>query len=245
MYYSARRKKKPQSAISLCSFSVPILLLLSVSSDMQSLLTIPAEPAPVARVTVQEQTVVYNSLPVARNIPAKPELVIVEPVVVKPVAVKPVNKVPAKVAVKQATARLIIPKIGVNAVIRDMGVTVDGAMAVPANRVEVGWYRDGTRPGEAGSAVVGGHNRWDDAVAVFIRLDELNAGDVLSVVDAKGVTSSFVVREMRTYEAADPDSGIFDSVSGIHLNLITCSGEWNPLTDSYTTRLVVFTDLVV
>jgi len=150
--------------------------------------------------------------------------------------------IPVK-TVQVPVAHLIIPRIKVNAVIKDMGVTLAGAMAVPGNRIEVGWYSPGTRPGEVGSAVIGGHNFWNGS-AVFRNLNLLKKGDVLSVVDAHGVTTSFVVRELRTFKATDSNSGIFTSENGIHLNLITCSGVWDPKTKSYTTRLVVYTDLV-
>ncbi|MDR3558398.1 MAG: class F sortase [Candidatus Pacebacteria bacterium] len=142
-------------------------------------------------------------------------------------------------------ARLEIPKIGVDAVIKDMGLTPDGAMAVPSNQVDVGWFSLGTRPGDRGSAVIGGHNSWASKPGAFARLDQLQKGDIVSVIDAKGATTSFAVRDIRTYDARDTDtSDIFQSESGIHLNLITCSGDWDPLTKSTTTRLVIFTDIV-
>lgn len=95
-----------------------------------------------------------------------------------------------------------------------------------------------------GSAVIGGHNCWDGETAVFGRLDQPEKGDVLSVVNAKGGSTAFVVRDMRTFDATDVNSGIFESDSGAHLNLITCSGVWNPSTNSHTTRYVIFADVV-
>ena len=145
---------------------------------------------------------------------------------------------------KPVEAHLKIPRIGVDAVIKDMGLTPEGAMAVPGNRIDVGWYSSGTRPGETGSAVIGGHNRWDKKVAAFNRLDRLKKGDVLSVVDAQGVSTFFAVREKITFNATDTDSGIFSSEDGIHLNLVTCNGIWNPVTKNYPSRLVVFTDAI-
>jgi LPXTG-site transpeptidase (sortase) family protein len=144
-------------------------------------------------------------------------------------------------SLKSASARLLIPKLGVNATIKDMGLTASGAMAVPNNRVDVGWYSLGTRPGEVGSAVIGGHNYWN-GTGVFVHLQELVIGDSLSVVSAEGVTSTFVVREMRSYNPTDDAEGIFLSSSGTHLNLITCSGVWDSVTNSYTERYVVFAD---
>jgi len=143
-----------------------------------------------------------------------------------------------------ANARLQIPEIGVDVPIKDMGLTPDGAMAVPGNRVEVGWYSLGTRPGQTGSAVIGAHSRWASKPGIFAHLDQLRKGDTLSVIDANGTTILFVVRDIRTYDATDTETGIFQSQSGIHLNLITCSGAWEPSMKTYATRLVIFTDAV-
>ncbi len=186
-------------------------------------------PAPVTFAAVSTQNPIYNSLPVARNVVVK--------------EIKASTKVIRK-KIALAEARLLIPRIHVNTAIKDMGLTSDGAMAVPGNRVDVGWYSLGTRPGETGSAVIGGHNFWNNGGGVFEHLNQLVPGDTLSVVDAKGVLTSFVVREIRSFDATDTNSGIFGSESGIHLNLITCSGVWNPSTQSYTKRLVIFTDVV-
>lgn len=144
---------------------------------------------------------------------------------------------------KMTTARLQIPGIGVDADVQSMGLTSDGAMAVPGNTTDVGWYDLGTRPGDIGSAVIGGHYRWNAAVGVFHRLDELRVGDSVSVVSVEGVESTFIVRELRTYAADAVVADIFTSSHGVHLNLITCSGAWNPTTKDYADRLVVFTDV--
>ena len=159
------------------------------------------------------------------------------------VSIKVPAAIPTEVQVPPET-HLKIPKIGVDAIIKEMGVTSEGAMAVPGNRVEVGWFRFGTRPGEQRSAVTGGHSRYASGAGVFAHLDQLQKGDVVRVVSPEGVSISFVVRDMQTYNAMDEDTGIFESADGVHLNLITCSGDWDPVTKSYTTRLVVFTDAI-
>jgi hypothetical protein len=53
--------------------------------------------------------------------------------------------------------RLKIPSIGVDARIKPVGLTADGAMDVPAGPADVAWFDLGPRPGEIGSAVVAGH----------------------------------------------------------------------------------------
>ena len=146
---------------------------------------------------------------------------------------------------KVSEVRLKISEIGVDAVIKNMGVTSDGAMAVPNNNIDVGWFSFGARPGETGTAVIGAHNRLNSKPGIFARLDELKKGDTLSVVNSSGTSIYFVVRDIHTYDALDTNTGVFESSgSGTHLNLITCSGAWDSKTKSHTTRLVIFTDLV-
>lgn len=141
-------------------------------------------------------------------------------------------------------ARLKIPEIGVDAVIKNMGVTSEGAMAVPNNNIDVGLFSFGTQPGEKGTAVIGAHNQLNSKPGVFARLDEIKKGDILSVINTSGTSIYFIVRDIRTYDALDTDTGIFESVNGIHLNLITCSGTWDSKTKSHTKRLVIFTDAI-
>ncbi|OGZ05273.1 MAG: hypothetical protein A2845_03105 [Candidatus Lloydbacteria bacterium RIFCSPHIGHO2_01_FULL_49_22] len=140
--------------------------------------------------------------------------------------------------------RLKIPKINVDAAFEFVGVTPDGAMAVPKGPNDVAWFEFGPRPGEVGSSVVAGHYGWKNGIpAVFDDLNKLQSGDKLSVVDDKNTMTTFVVREVRTYKENSDAGEVFGSSDGrIHLNLITCGGVWNKAKKSYADRLIVFTD---
>ena len=89
-----------------------------------------------------------------------------------------------------------------------------------------------------------GHSGWENKTpAVFDTLYKLQKGDSISVIDVRGATTTFVVREIKTYNPEANTSSVFVSTDGkIHLNLITCEGAWNPITKSYSRRLVVFAD---
>ncbi len=139
---------------------------------------------------------------------------------------------------------MTIPKIDVNAAIEYVGLTSTGAMAVPKGPNDVGWFELGPRPGDLGSAVIAGHEGWKDGIpAVFDNLSKLAAGDKIYIKDDTGTTTLFVVRKVMTFGENDDAATIFDSNDGIaHLNLITCEGVWNAKTQSYSDRLVVFTD---
>ena len=140
--------------------------------------------------------------------------------------------------------RLKIPKISVDALIEHKGITSNGEMDVPKNPSNTAWFSLGTRPGDEGSAVIGGHFGWRDNIpAVFDNLDKLQKGDVVLVEDEKGSNITFVVRESRIYNPKEYTPDIFVSNDDkAHLNLITCTGDWNKANKSYSTRLVVFTD---
>lgn len=140
--------------------------------------------------------------------------------------------------------RLKIPAINVDAIILPVGLTLDGAMAAPEGPADVAWFNLGTRPGEIGSSVIDGHSGWKNGIpAVFDNLNKLGVGDKVLVMDERGVTFTFVVRKIRTYDPKADASDVFISNDGkAHLNLITCEGTWDEVTKSSSQRLIVFTD---
>lgn len=142
-----------------------------------------------------------------------------------------------------APIRLEIPSIKVDAMIEYVGRTPAGAMDVPKDPGHVAWFDLGPRPGEVGSAVLAGHRDWyNGASAVFARLSRVRIGDTITVTDTNGRKVLFIVRETRTVAANADASEVFTSSSGIHLNLVTCTGVWSRANRIYTQRLVVFAD---
>lgn len=142
--------------------------------------------------------------------------------------------------------RIKIPSIRVNAVIRSVGLASDGSMGVPKLPRDAAWYKLGPKPGESGSAVIAGHVNWySGATGSFERLKNLRPGAAITVQDDKGTPISFVVREIRKFNATADATGIFTSQDGkAHLNLVTCAGVWNKRAKQYSQRLVVFADKV-
>lgn len=140
--------------------------------------------------------------------------------------------------------RLKIPVINVDAAIYYVGLTSDGTMDIAKDPDKVAWYEFGPRPGEIGSAVIAGHYGWiGDKGSIFNDIHTLKKGDELSVTGEKGTVIVFVVREIRQYNPDSDATTVFKSNDGkSHLNLITCSGVWENHVQSYSNRLVVFTD---
>jgi len=156
-------------------------------------------------------------------------------------ALRPAGGVPQGLPV-----RLKIPAIGVDSAIEDALITPDGRMDVPANSVNVAWFALGPHPGQAGSAVIGGHYGIKDGVPfVFYNLDQVKIGDNVYIVDDRGATLTFIVRSISSFDRTADATTVFTSTDGLaHLNLVTCEGVWNQVNGSYPQRLVVFTDAV-
>jgi sortase A len=141
-------------------------------------------------------------------------------------------------------ARLTIPKINIDAAVLQVGLAPDGAMDVPKGPDDVAWFNLGKRPGDVGSAVMAGHFGWKNGIpAVFDNLNTLQKGDNIYVEDEKGVVTTFIVREIKTYDQNADAGSVFSSSDGkVHLNLVTCEGVWDKVQKSYSNRLVVFAD---
>lgn len=158
---------------------------------------------------------------------------------------------------------LRIPSLQINAPVVGVGITTKNVMDAPKGPAadpvwrKVFWYRGSGIPGELGTATFAGHV--DDVLgrpAVFARLKDLRAGDLIVVHDRRsGLDVHFTVAKTATYtdqQAADPSvlTQIYGSgpVSGrgpqpapdglSHLTLITCSGDF--VNGSYDRRLVVY-----
>lgn len=177
-----------------------------------------------------------------------------KPTTVKNVVSTPTKAVPTFIVSPVTTvtanvpAHLMIPSINVNAVVENVGIQSNGDLGTPQQRPweGVGWYNNGPRPGQAGSAVMDGHlDRPGGFPAVFWDLGKVHVNDMVMVVDASGKTLKFRVTRTAAYPPQEaPLQEIFGDAGGTYLNLITCAGTWVPSQHQTTLRLVVYTSLV-
>lgn len=141
--------------------------------------------------------------------------------------------------------RVQIPKLGIDAKVQEVGVTVSGNMGVPSNFTDVGWYKYGVAPGGTGSAVIAGHvDNGLGLSGVFKKLGDLQEGDEVIIERKDGKRLTFIVTEKRSYQYNEVPTGIvFNPAGSTRLNLITCEGSWVKSAKTYDQRLVVFTKL--
>ncbi|WP_244894090.1 class F sortase [Planobispora rosea] len=152
----------------------------------------------------------------------------------------------ADVLPRSAPVRLHIPKIKLSAPLMALGVDGDGVVQVPPlNRPQLaGWYRHGPTPGEIGPAVILGHVDTTTGPAVFARLHELAAGDLITVTRKDGRRATFTVQWLTTVaKTRFPTRRVYGPLEYAGLRLITCGGSFDHGTRSYTDNMIVYARL--
>lgn len=163
----------------------------------------------------------------------------------KKVAQKADEKAPPPPALPEiADMYLVIPKLLINAPIEPVGVTPSGDMATSKSLQKIAWYKDGTKPGEAGSAVFAGHYGGPHETGIFRTLDKMKIGDTVEVRSGNGKSLAYQIYNIVTYKTADvPLQDLFNKKDGVYLNLVTCVGQWDSATSTYSDRLIVYAKL--
>lgn len=141
---------------------------------------------------------------------------------------------------------LKVPDLGINANIQNVGLNDDGSVQVPSNEKDVAWYMFGSKPGEAGNAVILGHrDSRTNPNGVFRRLNDVKLGSLIEIIDINGNVFKFKVINKGSYEDSEaPMKEIFGKSEKKMLNLITCSGAWNASENNYSKRIVIYSELV-
>lgn len=136
---------------------------------------------------------------------------------------------------------LSLPGLGVRTRLLRLDKRPDGRMQVPGDFALAGWYVRGPAPGQTGPAIIAGHRDSRRGAAVFARLDELEAGDRISVRRGDGHVVAFVVRRVASYpKDAFPTAEVYGDTAGPELRLITCDGDFDRGRGSYRENLVVY-----
>lgn len=139
-------------------------------------------------------------------------------------------------------ARFMIPRLNINAEVKSIGLTKDGAIGAPEGAYEVSWFNEGTRPGQKGNAIVSGHSgRWKNGSnSIFDLLYTLQSGEKINVKDEHGKVISFTVKGKRVYGKDENVPELFYKSDNAYLNIITCYGDWIEKEKTYSKRLIVF-----
>jgi sortase (surface protein transpeptidase) len=152
------------------------------------------------------------------------------PGVVAPV--DPATASPGAPATKPAAdpTRVTIPSIGISSSLMELGLNADGTVEVPPadQGMTAGWYTGGSVPGEAGAAVIIGHNDTRYGTAVFHDLHKITKGADIAVTNDLGKTAHFTVTSTESVSKQSfPTTKVYGPTQAHVLRLITCDGAFD------------------
>jgi sortase (surface protein transpeptidase) len=148
---------------------------------------------------------------------------------------------PAVVQVPAVPLRLRIPALGVQAPVVAVRASEDGALTVPGDPRDVGWWTGGAAPGDPqGTVVLDGHvDTAQFGAGALFRLADLPPGASVVVTTSVGDTR-YRVAARRVYAKAALPSQIFNASGPPRLVLVTCGGPFDAQTHHYADNVVVF-----
>ena len=126
-----------------------------------------------------------------------------------------------------------------NATVVDVGVVDDGEMEIPGPS-EVGWYRFGAAPGEAGTTVLAAHIAYNGTDGVFRHLVDLRTGASVSVELTDGQVRRYEVTSVEQYDKQALPADVWATDGPERLVLITCGGRFNPSLRSYESNIIAW-----
>jgi sortase (surface protein transpeptidase) len=159
----------------------------------------------------------------------------------KPGAARVRSTAPA-VTVAHVPTQLRIPAIGVDAPVLPIGVEAGGALGIPPDPSDVGWWAGGAFPGEAtGAVIIAGHI--DSAVSgpgALLRLQDVRPGEDVTVT-AAGHAYRYQVTALRAYAKANlPVAAVFGEDVTARLVIVSCGGPFDAATGHYLDNIVAY-----
>lgn len=165
-----------------------------------------------------------------------------------PSSVKPKPAVVASYSVPPTNPKYIaIPAIGIpNTPILKLGLTSSGAIAVPDNIYQTGWYDGSSKPGQPGAMFIYGHVSSWTADGIFYNLKKLVPGNLVTITRGDNTIYTYKVIKSVVYPYTNvPMNTVLAPVNANipGLNLMTCTGSVISGTSEFNQRLVVYASL--
>ena len=137
---------------------------------------------------------------------------------------------------------LAIDGFGIRAPIVAVGADPETTeMDLPPDAMVAAWYAPGPSPGQPGSAVLASHVDFDGRLGVFFDLRRIEAGARVRIDYDDGSTRWFIVTARRNFAKPDlPVTDLFRRDGEPGLALITCGGQYDEKTRSYSDNVVVY-----
>ena len=136
-----------------------------------------------------------------------------------------------------------IPELNVKARVLQVGVDNNNQIMTPKNIYDAAWYNGSSKPGEMGAAIIDGHYVGPTANGIFSKLAKLKTGSLISIERGDGKMLNFRVVKNETVPLDKVDMSkmlVSSDTSRPGLNIITCSGDFDPKTFEFADRTLVY-----
>jgi hypothetical protein len=137
--------------------------------------------------------------------------------------------------------RIAIPSLGVKTRLIGLRKERSGALQVPDDAQQAGWYSQGFAPGGDGPAVIVGHVDSYRGPGIFHELKTMTPGQLISIRRSDGSLGVFEVQSVESFAKRDfPTERVYKGDGTPSLRLVTCGGEFDRNAKSYLSNVVVF-----
>lgn len=137
--------------------------------------------------------------------------------------------------------KIEIPSIGVSGCIHKVGIDQNKAVTAPTNIHLAGWYVNSALPGKNGLSLIDGHVQGRYSEGIFKHLVNVKPGERIRVQLGDLSWREFDAVDIKNYplnEAANKMQQPLEEV-GSQLTLITCGGDFDKQSQSYSERVIV------
>lgn len=140
----------------------------------------------------------------------------------------------------QNPRRILIPEIGAEGFVQQVGVDESGAIDVPDNIHMAGWYNQSSNVGDLGLSIIAGHVRGYTTSGIFEQLTHLDPGQQFEVEMGDRSIKKFEIFKAKTVPVEDSLLAMYERTEKSQLNLITCAGDFNSTSETYADRHIVY-----
>ncbi|MER1996424.1 MAG: class F sortase [Arthrobacter sp.] len=148
---------------------------------------------------------------------------------------------PEAAVVIPAPVRVQVEGTGIDLEVVPVGVEDNGAMSIPDNHVQAGWYEYGPAPGtDEGSSVLAAHVDSKTEVLPIAGLKDVAPGTRVIVTREDGSQVVYETQQVENIAKRSLDGHrLFDRTGEHLLKLVTCGGKWLDTEDDYEDNVVL------
>ncbi|MCC3270010.1 class F sortase [Arthrobacter gengyunqii] len=140
-----------------------------------------------------------------------------------------------------APVRIQVEGTGIDLEVIPVGVEDNGAMTLPDNHYQAGWYQYGPAPGAgSGSSVLAAHVDSRTEQLPIAGLKNVAAGTIITVTREDGSLQRYATEQVENIAKRSLDGHrLFDRTGEPRLKLVTCGGQWLEAQDDYEDNVVL------